>query len=188
MVIVPGEPARLPTNVRTMVPVTVPPVNIVSVPLTMLEPPEAASTYRAEFVTKIAPPLLMSRLLINRSGVATPTLVSCSVLIPAPNPCTVKLLIVRLPEGVAELIVTVFVEALVMRMAASVLVGATPADQEARFPQNWLALLIQLLVVSAAWAGAVSNQSAARANSDRAKRFILSTSGETSTELFRSRR
>src|SRR5439155_8101321 len=113
-------------NVRTAF--TEPPANIVRSPLTMLEPPEVASTCRVEFVTKITPPLLMSRLLINRSGVAAPALVSCSVLTVPAGPDTVRLLMVIVLTLAALVvvasIVTVLVVALAMRFAGLALDGA----------------------------------------------------------------
>jgi hypothetical protein len=65
------------------------------------------------------------------------------------GPDTVKLLIVRLAAGVAALMVTVLVVALVMRMSACVLVGATPNDQLLAVCQTSLTVLVQRLVVCA---------------------------------------
>src|SRR5439155_21577006 len=107
------------------------------------------STTRLEFVTTSDAfvPTVRSVRICNAVPAAT-VLVSCSVLVDEPTPRIVRLLIVRLPAGVAELIVTVLLAALVIRTAALLLVG-TPAVQLVAFVQNELTLFVQVLVVSA---------------------------------------
>src|SRR5436309_765250 len=76
------------------------------------------STRNTELVKNSAPRLLMVQPLRMRSGVAAATLVIWRVLVDPTGARTVKSLIVRLALGVDELMVTVFVTALVMKMPA----------------------------------------------------------------------
>src|ERR1043166_4234867 len=91
------------------------------------------------------------------SGVAAPMLVNCSVLTAGPTPRTVRLLIVRLPAGVAELRVIVLVTSLVISTAVWSLDGATPSDHRTSFCQTSLIVAIQLLVANAPRAAVAKN-------------------------------
>src|SRR5256885_1202177 len=93
---------------------------------------EVPSTRSTELVTTNTALVPSVNPLRMRNGVGAPAFVNCSVLIPAPKPCTVRLLMVMVaplsaPVVVAS-IVTVLVAALVMKLARCKTDGA-PCDQ-----------------------------------------------------------
>src|SRR2546425_3130950 len=88
------------------------------------------STRKTELAINSAPPLLIVHPLIIRSGVPAPTLVICRVFTTPPGAPNAKSLIVRLVDGVEELIVTVLDTVLVMKIPVCLTVdGGTPNDQ-----------------------------------------------------------
>src|SRR5438034_835074 len=79
-------------------------------------PPAIPSELMPELVIHYLPPLAIVNFLTIRSGVTVPAFVSCSVFVNPPGALSVKSLIVRLMDGVEELIVTVLVTPLVMKI------------------------------------------------------------------------
>ena len=126
--IVPAFTVTLPkavlpiTAVTSPVAVSEPPSNV-TLPSMKLVAPAKFCMRKFELVTVNTAFVPMVRFL-RMSNSLEGALVSCSVLVDAPKPRTVRLLRVRSPPGVEASIVTVLVAALVMKTAWNKLDGA----------------------------------------------------------------